>query len=54
MTIKFYDGIPIRFDKFGWKLRIKFWWYKYIRKLDIVGFYDGIPIIRTRYLNPPW
>ena len=24
--------------------------YKYILKLDIVGFYSGVPIIRTKYL----
>ena len=32
-------------------LRIKFWWYKYIRRLDIVGFYRGVPVIRTKYLG---
>jgi len=29
---------------FGWC------WYKYIRKIDIIGFYDGVPIVRTEHL----
>ena len=32
-------------------LRIKFYWYKYIRRLDIIGFFDGVPMVRTKYLE---
>jgi len=32
-------------------LRIKFYWYKYIRRLDIIGFFMGVPIIRSKYLE---
>lgn len=32
-------------------LRLRFVWYKRVRRLDIVGFYDGVPIIRTDFLD---
>ena len=30
---------------------MKFLYYRYIRHKDIVGFYEVIPIIRTKYLS---
>jgi len=33
------------------KLWLKFYWYKWIKKLDIIGFYAGVPIIRAKYLE---
>ena len=32
------------------KLLLKWCWYKYVRRIDIMGFYDGVPIVRTNYL----
>lgn len=31
-------------------LKLKYIWYKYVRRLDMVGFFMGIPVIRTKYL----
>ena len=40
------------FRKGYWK-RLYLWMkYKYVLKLDIVGFYKGVPIIRSKYLVP--
>lgn len=33
------------------KRRILFFWYKRIKHLDIVGFFMGIPVIRTKHLE---
>ncbi len=27
-------------------------WYKHAKHLDIIGFYAGVPIIRSKYLEP--
>ena len=32
------------------RLVIKFYWYKWIRRKDIVGFYRGIPVVRMKRL----
>lgn len=34
---------------------LKYMWYKYVRRLDIVGFYMGVPVVRTKHLTtePP-
>ena len=32
-------------------LWIKYCWYKYIKRLNIIGFYCGKPIIRTEKLE---
>ena len=46
-------GIPL--EKLGlkrhWKLWVKFHWYKYVRRVDIIGFFGGVPIVRTNYLE---
>ncbi len=41
----------LKATKLGWWLRLKFFWYKRVRRLDIVGFYKRVPIIRTDYLH---
>ncbi len=52
-----WDFSPVIFSKpapirrGGWRLRVKFYWYKYVRRIEIVGFFGGIPIIRTKYLE---
>ncbi len=44
--------IWLLFRKGYWK-RLYLWVkYKYVLKLDIVGFYRGVPIIRSKYLVP--
>ncbi len=42
---------PLKLRSRQWRLYIKYCWYKYIRRLDIIGFYDGVPIVRTKYLE---
>jgi len=36
--------------RWRWLRYIRFYWYKYIRRLDIIGFFMGVPIIRSKYL----
>lgn len=30
---------------------LKYFYWKHIKRLDVVGFYDGIPIMRTNTLE---
>ena len=32
-------------------LIIKFYYYKWIRRMDIIGFYSGVPVIRDKNLE---
>lgn len=32
------------------RLLLRFFWHKWVKGEDIVGFYDGIPIIRSKEL----
>ncbi len=41
---------PLKLRSRQWRLYIKYCWYKYIRRLDIIGFFAGVPIVRTKYL----
>lgn len=50
--VKFFLDDLAKHCKMSRWLRIKFYWYKYVKRLDIIGFYSGIPIIRTKYLEP--
>ncbi len=34
------------------RLLLKWCWYKYIRRIDIIGFYAGVPIVRSNHLEP--
>jgi len=38
--------------RWHWLRWIRFYWYKYIRRLDIMGFFMGVPIIRSKWLVP--
>lgn len=40
--------------RWRWLRYVRFYWYKYIRRLDIIGFFMGVPIIRSKYLVPEW
>lgn len=35
-----------------WLRWVRYHWYKYIRRLDIIGFFMGVPIVRTKWLEP--
>ena len=48
---KLFDEIPTMALKFPSILWFKFQWYKRIRKMNIIGFYDRIPIIASKYLE---
>lgn len=37
--------------RWRWLRFVRFYWYKYICRLDIIGFYMGVPIIRSKYLD---
>jgi len=37
--------------RWRWLRWIRFYWYKHIRRMDIVGFFMGVPVIRTKYLE---
>lgn len=51
MTEPFYPNVePLTIKKHSW-LWVKFYWYKWVRRKDILGFFAGIPIIRTEYLK---
>ena len=34
--------------KLNWWLKVKYFWYKHIRRLDVIGFYNGHPLIRAK------
>lgn len=37
--------------RWRWLRFIRFYWYKYIRRLDIIGFFMGVPVIRGKLLE---
>ena len=52
MSDKIFD-IPVEpfiFKRHTW-LWFKFYWYKWVLRKDIIGFFDRVPIIRTKYLD---
>lgn len=52
MTDKLFD-IPIEsftIKRHTW-LWFKFYWYKWIRRKNIIGFFDRVPIIVTKELD---
>lgn len=51
--MKEWFGIPVSIltPRRHLRLWVKFYWYKYIRRLDIIGFFAGLPIVRTKYLE---
>ena len=42
--------IPLRLRAAWLGRKIQYYYYKYILRLDIVGFRRGIPVIRSKYL----
>ncbi len=44
--------IWLMFKRGHWRLLYLWVKYKYILKKDIIGFYNGVPVIRSKYLRP--
>ena len=49
--MELFPGFKVKTWKRFSRLWFKFYWYKWVKKLDIIGFYEGVPIIRTEYLE---
>jgi hypothetical protein len=48
---EYWNGMPVKKLRFPRKLWFKYLYYKYIKRLDIIGFYDGIPVIRSNNIE---
>jgi len=47
----FFKDIPIGVIRFPQWLWFKFYWYKYIKRVNIIGFFGRMPIIGSENME---